>query len=55
MRLTAFHCLMPFAAIFPAESRQFHTNRIAGEQCWVDNYISNDRQLFLGKRYLRSI
>jgi hypothetical protein len=21
---------------------QFHTNRIAGEQCWVDNYISND-------------
>jgi len=21
---------------------QFNTNRIAGEQCWVDNYISND-------------
>jgi hypothetical protein len=21
---------------------QFHTNVIAGEQCWVDNYISND-------------
>jgi hypothetical protein len=21
---------------------QFHTNRVAGEQCWVDNYISND-------------
>lgn len=21
---------------------QFHTNRIRGEQCWVDNYISND-------------
>lgn len=21
---------------------QFQTNRIAGEQCWVDNYISND-------------
>ena len=22
--------------------RQYNTNRIAGEQCWVDNYISND-------------
>ena len=21
---------------------QFHTNRVGGEQCWVDNYISND-------------
>jgi hypothetical protein len=21
---------------------QFNTNRVAGEQCWVDNYISND-------------
>ena len=21
---------------------QLHTNRVAGEQCWVDNYISND-------------
>ena len=36
------------------ESRQFHANPIGREQCWVDNYISNDSQLFQGKRYPRS-